>query len=265
MTQELLADQLIKACFPTSEQSGLVRGLVGDTLHPGGLDLTRELGKALRLEAWDRVVNVSSGWGAGPVFLAREFGCKVVGIGQVEEQVSEARQRAFKAKLFEKVTFGRGDPESLPERDGTCDVVVCESALSSFPDKLAAIGEMYRVLAQHGRLGITDVALQGRLPSELSSLAATVTCIGMALSTEGYRTTFVAQGFRDIRVKDHTETLRDFVKRLQQKVLMAHIAVSSGGLKLEGADFKEAQNLLQAVQGEIERGNLGYILLTATK
>ncbi len=48
MTQETLTDQLIKACCADFYQSDLVRSLLGETLHPGGLELTQKLGETLQ-------------------------------------------------------------------------------------------------------------------------------------------------------------------------------------------------------------------------
>lgn len=264
MTQETFTDQLIKACCADFYQSDLVRSLLGETLHPGGLELTQKLGDALQLEEWDRVLDVASGLGASAVLLTRTFGCQVVGVDYGEEQVSQARRRAFDNKIFDKVTFRQGDAENLKDYDGTYDAAVCECALSTFPDKAAAVTELHRVLRPGGRIGITDVTLEGALPPELSGIAASVACIGMALSKDGYQELFRQGGFTSIHVTDYSHTVRDMVKQLQTKVMMARLAASSGIFRVESVDLKAAQDLLMAAEKEIKEGRLGYFMLTAT-
>ena len=263
MTQETLTDQLIKACCADFYQSDLVRSLLGETLHPGGLELTQKLGETLQLEELDRVLDVAAGPGASAIFLARTFGCQVVGIDYGEEQVSKARRRAFDNKLFDKVTFRQGDAENLKDYDGTYDAAICECALSTFPNKPAAVAELHRVLRPGGRVGITDVTLDGPLPPELSGVAASVACIGMALSREGYQELFSHAGFANVQITDYSHAIRDLVKQLQTKVMMARLAGSSGIFQVESIDLKATQDLLMAAEKEIKEGHLGYIMLTA--
>lgn len=263
MTQETLTDQLIKACCADFYQSDLVRSLLGETLHPGGLELTQKLGETLQLEELDRVLDVAAGPGASAILLARTFGCQVVGVDYGDEQVSKARRRAFDNKLFDKVTFRQGDAENLKDYDGTFDAAICECALSTFPNKPAAVAELHRVLRPGGRVGITDVTLDGPLPPELSGVAASVACIGMALSREGYQELFSHAGFTNVQITDYSHAIRDLVKQLQTKVMMARLAASSGIFQVESIDLKATQDLLMAAEKEIKEGHLGYIMLTA--
>ena len=53
-------DQEIKLCCATLYQSDLVRALLGDVFHPGGLDLTYYLGTVMGLKTTDRVLDIVS-------------------------------------------------------------------------------------------------------------------------------------------------------------------------------------------------------------
>ncbi len=57
-------DREIKLCYATFYQSDLIRGLLGDILHPGGLELTGYPGTMLELNAMDRVLDTACGRGA---------------------------------------------------------------------------------------------------------------------------------------------------------------------------------------------------------
>ena len=49
----------------------------------------------------------------------------------------------------------QADATDIPLPDGGFDIVFCQQALQFFPDRLAALGEMHRVLAPNGRLALS--------------------------------------------------------------------------------------------------------------
>jgi arsenite methyltransferase len=63
------------------------------------------------------------------------------------------------------VEFRQGLAESLPVSDGWADVVISNGVLNLFPDKLAGLQEMARVLKLEGRLQIGDILVQKSVPA----------------------------------------------------------------------------------------------------
>ncbi|MFC2003342.1 hypothetical protein ACFLV4_05300 [Chloroflexota bacterium] len=51
----------IKTCCATFYQSDIVRLVLGDVLHPGGLELTGYLGTVTRLNSADQVLDIACG------------------------------------------------------------------------------------------------------------------------------------------------------------------------------------------------------------
>jgi arsenite methyltransferase len=84
----------VKTCCATLYESDLTRFLLGDSFHPGGLQLTAQLGRMLGLGPACRVLDVACGKGTTAVFLAKEFGCEVFGIDYGEQNVAAARSLA---------------------------------------------------------------------------------------------------------------------------------------------------------------------------
>src|SRR5689334_11759451 len=124
----------IKACCALAYQSDTARLLLGDSFHPGGIQLTEHLGSLLRLKQGQRVLDVASGQGASAIALAQRFGCQVLGIEYGAEAVKKATQAAIKADIAHLVTFQQGDAEHLPVPDNHFDAVICECAFCTFPD-----------------------------------------------------------------------------------------------------------------------------------
>ena len=266
MTQETLSAQLARACCADFYQGEAVRLLVGDSFHPGGERLTRVLAERMRLGPGDRVLDVGCGRGASALLLAREWGCRVVGIDFGEQNLEEASRAAADAGLAERATFRSGEAEALDFTDGAFDAVICECVLSTFPDKGTPLQEMRRVLAGKGRLGITDVTLRGGLPEELqgiAGIAGRVACIGGALSQEGYVELLEALDVGGVVAEDHSWAVADMLKDLQGKLLLARMASTMGVLELPDTDLATGQRLLGAAEAQVSMGNLGYGLFVA--
>ena len=236
---------------------------MGDSFHPGGESLTGVLAERMRLGPGDRVLDVGCGRGASALLLAREWGCRVVGIDFGEQNLEEAGRAAADAGLAERATFCSGEAEALTFADGAFDAVICECVLSTFPDKVTPLQEMRRVLAARGRLGITDVTLRGGLPEELQGIAGRVACIGGALSQEGYIELLEALDVGSVVAEEHSWAVADMVRDLQGKLLLARMASTMGALKLPEADLATGQRLLGAAEAQVSAGNLGYGLFVA--
>ncbi|MGH2851702.1 MAG: class I SAM-dependent methyltransferase, partial [Solirubrobacteraceae bacterium] len=171
-------DKTVKACCAAVYGIDIVRLLLGESYHPGGMQLSRRLADALALQPGEHVLDVASGIGATAIMLAAEREAEVMGVDLGEAQVQQARGRVASAGLAGRVRFEVGDAERLPVEARTFDAVVCECAFCTFPDKVTAAAELSRALRGGGRLGVTDVWLNpDRLNPELSGLAGRIACL----------------------------------------------------------------------------------------
>jgi len=113
------------------------------------------------LRAGEYVVDVGCGAGIDSLIAARMVGPSgaVVGVDMTPAMVDRARAGAAHDG-FANVRFHEGLAESLPVADGWADVVISNGVLNLFPDKLAGLQEMARVLKPGGRLQIGDILVQ---------------------------------------------------------------------------------------------------------
>lgn len=120
-----------------------------------------------RLEPGERVVDVGCGAGIDSIIAARMVGpagC-VIGVDMTPAMVEKARGGAKEAGLT-NVEFRQALAESLPVADGWADVIISNGVLNLFPDKLAGLQEMARVLKPEGRLQIGDILVQKAVPEK---------------------------------------------------------------------------------------------------
>lgn len=111
------------------------------------------------------VVDVGCGAGIDSLIAAKMVGESgaVVGIDMTPAMLEKARAGAA-AMVASNVEFREGYAESLPIPDGWADVVISNGVLNLFPDKVAGLREMARVLKPGGRLQIGDILVEKPVP-----------------------------------------------------------------------------------------------------
>lgn len=255
----------VKACCAATYSGDLVSMLLGDSYHPGGMALTRKLAGAIGLSAGEAVLDVAAGRGTTALMLASSFDVTVDGVDLSSANAALATGAAAAAGLDGRVRFHAADAERLPFGDAQFDVVVCECAFCTFPDKITAAAALARVLRPGGRLGLTDVvADRDRLPTALTSLASWVACIADARPLEEYAAIFESTGLRVRRAERHDSAMMRMVEQIRARIDLLKMT-SRAKAEALGLDFDAAQPLLDAADAAVTNGTLGYVMLTAEK
>jgi len=250
----------LKACCAAAYEHDLVALVLGESYHPGGLDLTRRLARTLDLRPGDRVLDVASGPGTTACLLAEEFGATVDGVDAGTRAAGRARTAAARRRLEGRVRFLCGDAEALPFAGGSFDAVICECAFCTFPDKAAAAAEFARVLRPGGRMGITDVTIEpDGLEPELRGLAARVACLADARPPGGYEKILAGAGLRVTHREAHAAALARMVEQIDARLRALEV------IGLPGVDLAAARPYLAAAARAVASGTAGYVLLTAAK
>jgi arsenite methyltransferase len=255
----------LKSCCATLYESDFARLLLGDSFHPGGLRLTQQLGELLELGPGLRVLDVASGKGESAIFLARHFGCQVVGIDFGSENVRESAARSSDAGLAQLVQFHQGDAETIDFPNAEFDAVICECAFCTFPDKPAAATEFSRILKPGGRVGLSDLTRSTALAPELEGLLAWIACIADARPAAEYVAYLEAAGFISLNVEPHDEALAEMVREIQGKLLGAELMSKLKKLDIGGVDFTQAKTLARAAADAVRARTLGYAIVTGQK
>lgn len=122
--------------------------------HKAGRDLER-LVAALGPQQDDRLLDVATGAGHTALTLLPRVG-EVVAL-----DLTPGMEQVFMREMDERGLAGArfvvGDVEALPFGEASFTLVTCRRAAHHFPDKERALGEMIRVLAPGGRLGLVDM------------------------------------------------------------------------------------------------------------
>jgi len=139
----------------------------GLTKHMGGLEATRELIEACHIDKDSCVLDVGCGVGITACYMAKEYGCKVVGVDLSEMMVERSKQRAKRKNVEDKVEFKVGDAQDLPFKDRVFNAVICESVVAFPKDKQKVINEYVRVTKSGGYVGMNEATWVETPPPEL--------------------------------------------------------------------------------------------------
>jgi arsenite methyltransferase len=265
VSQAPIPSEQVKSCCVDLYSNEVAKLLVGESFHPGGVELTERLGRLLELGPQHHVLDVAAGLGTSAIYLAQRFSCRVTGVDLSQSNVERAGEAAAAAGVGALVSFQKGDAEGLPFADASFDAVVCECAFCTFPDKPTAASEMARVLRQGGMVGISDLTRNRELPPELQGVLAWVACVGDAGPVDAYRQHLVQAGLRSVVVENHDQALVEMVEGIRLKLMAASLMVALKKVEWPGGDWKSARDMAASALREVRQGNLGYSILTAAK
>ncbi len=132
----------------------------------------------LNIQPHERVLEVGFGPGAGIQLLARSASAGyVAGVDASEEMVAQATARNVQAIESGRVDLRHGAVERLPFADHTFDKALAINSMQVWPDAVAGLRELWRVLKTGGSiaLGFTPYAGQSKsgVPEMLTAAAFT--------------------------------------------------------------------------------------------
>jgi ubiquinone/menaquinone biosynthesis C-methylase UbiE len=154
------------------------------------------------LKPGETVLDLGSGAGIDAFLASNKVGesGKVIGVDMTEKMIKKARKNAID-NGYKNVEFRLGDIEDMPVEDDSIDVVISNCVINLTENKLKTFREAYRVLRKGGRILVSDLVTDGKLPEEvMRSYDAWADCIAGALPKSEYISTIKAAGFRDVSI-----------------------------------------------------------------
>jgi SAM-dependent methyltransferase len=175
------------------------------------------------LHEGETVLDLGSGGGIDVILSAKRVGPAglVYGLDMTDDMLALARRNAEEAGVKNAI-FLKGMIEQVPLPAATVDVVISNCVINLSTDKAAVLTEIGRVLKPGGRVGVSDVVAEDRLPhQERAERGSYVGCIAGALSKSEYEAGLEAAGFEDVTVS-FTHEVADGMHGAIVKAVKAH-------------------------------------------
>ena len=252
-TEEPAANQL---SLEAVAEAGMLKF---ESLHPGGLGLTREMAELCKIEKDAKVLDTASGTGETACFLAERFAARVYGIDRSDQMIRRAEAKARTKGL--EVEFRRADAANLPFGDAEFDAAICECTLCLL-DKERILAEMVRLVRPGGCVGIHDLCWKEGAPDGLKRTLAEIE--GERPETlEGWQRLFRQAGLTEIRAVDKANSMARWIKESRKQIgLTGHVILVLRIMRRWGF-----RGLLRVLKSErvFSSAFLGYGIVVGTK
>ena len=157
------------------------------------------------LKDGDTVVDLGSGSGMDSFVAALKVGSrgKVVGVAMTDAQREKA-ERLRARDGFGAVGYVKGYIEAVPLPDASADAVISNGVINLSSDKAKVFEEVARLLKPGGRLAISDIVTDVKLPETITcNTTLWAACIGGAAQRDDYRGMIEAAGLAVRAVEDN--------------------------------------------------------------
>jgi SAM-dependent methyltransferase len=172
------------------------------------------------LKEGETVLDLGSGGGIDVFLASKKVGSegKVIGIDMTEKMIEKSR-KIVKKYGYNNVEFRLGEIENLPIEDNSVDVIISNCVINLSPDKERVFKEAYRVLKLGGRIMISDLVTEEKLPDEIKkNFDAWAGCVAGALEKNEYLKIIRKAGFKGVRIISESSYDIDVSEELKGKI-----------------------------------------------
>jgi sarcosine/dimethylglycine N-methyltransferase len=183
-----------------------------------------DLAQAAGVDARTRVLDLCCGSGGPALHLARQMGCRIVGVDRSSEAIHLARVSAEHQALDRCATFLVSDALCPPIDATSFHVVLLYETMLTFEDKRRLLYVVHRLLRPGGRFGLT---LEEGRPLSGAERRRVPEGEEVWLIPEGrFRALLEAVGFRVRWVEDYTAAHADVARRLAVAFWRDRVAIA---------------------------------------
>jgi cyclopropane fatty-acyl-phospholipid synthase-like methyltransferase len=238
-------------------------------LHDALLRINEVMAEIAQIKSADRVLDAGCGIGGSSIWLARQNGCKVVGISLNQHQVDKANDFAKQLILYDKVVFEKNDYHETPYPDQFFDVIWGIESIC-YADRLKFFREAKRLLKPGGRIVVADFFKRNNLNEEQTRLVSQWEggwAVNQFATKEDFINGLGSSGFSELEILDITENILPSAKMLYRSSFAGMIGANLYKLFNPNASALGRNNVVNAKlqYTTLKAGLWEYLLVKAVK
>lgn len=236
----------------------------GETPAEAQVKLIERLAARMAIAAEHRVLDIGSGLGGSSCWLAKTFGCSVLGLTLSPTQARDAEERAVKEGVDHRVSFKVHDANHLDLPSETFDRLWIIECSEHIHDKQAFFRDCARLLRPSGRLGLC-AWLKGNSDQPAHKELVREVCEAMLcpslLRMEEQVSTLETAGFRDIDADDITTNVLPTWQHCRKVTSNPLIQLV---LHTKASKLRRFVDSFKLMEQSYREGAMAYGMITAT-
>ena len=253
----------IAGCCTELYELPIVEYLLGQSFHPGGSKLTRQLASTALVSPNSRVLDVACGIGNTARILAADYAASVTGCDLSSQNVQRATTASKEAGFAGRTAFVQSRAEQLAFDTQSFDVALCECSLCLLENPGNALSEVFRVLKPGGTIGVSDFFLNAPVPDILEGPLGEALCVTRAPSADVLCQSFSLAGFEHVRLRVVNWALSEMIERVRRKLKM--LAAAGSVSPALPKSWGDPLPVLAALEQFIQSDGVGYVIVCARK
>lgn len=188
-------------------------------------NLTDIMAKKAKIKSSSSVLDIGCGNGAVDIYLAKKFGCKIIGIDLSGVRISNALKNLENesVEIKNKTRFKKASATNLPFKDEEFSHVFIQATIYHVHDKIKALKEVCRVLKGGGMFVIDDLTKPKKeISRESQKHVYDRLLYDTDFSFESYKETLKDLGFTILYSEDISPHLKrsyeELIKILKEKI-----------------------------------------------
>ena len=206
------------------------------------------------LDESSRVLDMGSGYGGTPRYLASTYGCHVVGLNLSEVENERARRLNAEQGLADRIDIVDGSFESVDAESGSFDAACSQDAFLHSGERSLVVSEAARVLTPGGRFAFTDIMQADDCPDGVLDPILSRIHLSSLGTPSFYSETAAACDLDEIGFADLTPQLVNHYSRV-----LAATEARGGELRGQISD-DYLQRMKQGLVSWVDGGEKGYLV-----
>jgi len=221
------------------------------------------IGKKLSLSKPMKVLDAGCGEGVVPNYLAKKFGCEIVGISVLAFEIEKARLEAKRHDVSDLVNYLLMDYSNMKFSNNTFDAIYTIEALSHSINIRKTLSEFFRVLKKGGKVALFEYTIsddENFSDREMDLLNKVILSSAMDglkdFRHDQFQGIIESSGFRNVKVDDITRNVEPSLSRLRRFALIPYFFVKMLGSQKSHPNVTAAVEFYKMGKKDLLRYNI---------